>query len=184
MDYGTLANAAGIPMSRAMRWAEPVSYAMKYAGIKTRNEAAGFLAQVGHESGSFQHVREIWGPTPAQKRYEGRADLGNTQPGDGYRYRGRGLIQITGRANYTRLTQRLRKMAAPDFVALPESLESPKWAALSAADYWVDRKLSQYFLPDGGVKFKALTRAINGGLNGYDDRLMRYERAIAALGGV
>ena len=183
MDAGLLAQAAGIPVSRATRWAEPVSQALKYAGIKSRNEAAGFLAQVGHESGSFQHVREIWGATPAQKRYEGRLDLGNTQPGDGSRYRGRGLIQITGRANYTRLTERLRKHAGPDFVALPESLESPKWAALSAADYWLDRKLSQYFLPDGGVKFKALTRAINGGLNGYDDRLLRYERALAALGG-
>lgn len=178
-----LAQAAGIPVSRAMRWAMPVTDAMRYAGIDTKNEVAGFLAQIGHESGSFQHVREIWGPTPAQRRYEGRIDLGNIVAGDGSSYRGRGLIQITGRANYARLARRLRKMAAPDFEAFPETLESPKWAALSAADYWLDRKLSQYFLPDGGVKFKALTRAINGGLNGYDDRLMRYERALAALGG-
>lgn len=183
MDAGRLAQAAGIPVSRAMRWAEPVSRAMDYAGIRSKHEVAGFLAQIGHESGSFQHVREIWGPTPAQRRYEGRVDLGNIVAGDGSRYRGRGLIQITGRANYARLAKRLRKMAAPDFEAFPETLESPKWAALSAADYWLDRKLSQYFLPDGGVKFKALTRAINGGLNGLDDRLMRYERAIAALGG-
>lgn len=183
MDVGRLAQAAGIPATRAMRWADPVSRSLDYAGIRSRNEVAGFLAQVGHESGSFQYVREIWGPTPAQRRYEGRVDLGNTQPGDGYRYRGRGLIQITGRANYARLTERLRKLASPDFVAYPEALESEKWASLSAADYWLDRKLSQYFLPDGGVKFKALTRAINGGLNGLDDRLMRYERALAALGG-
>lgn len=183
MRADVLAQAAGIPVSRAMRWAGPVTDAMRHAGIDTKNEIAGFLAQVGHESGSFQHVREIWGPTPAQRRYEGRVDLGNTMPGDGYRYRGRGLIQITGRANYTRLSKRLLVKAGPDFVAYPEALEAPKWAALSAGDYWLDRKLSQYFLPDGGVKFKALTRAINGGLNGYDDRLMRYERALAALGG-
>lgn len=183
MNPALLAQAAGIPYSRAIRWAIPVKAAMDHAGIRGKNETAGFLAQVGHESGSFQHVREIWGPTPAQKRYEGRRDLGNVQPGDGYRYRGRGLIQITGRANYARLTMRLRRFMAPDFIVNPELLEQPKWAALSAGDYWLDRKLSQYFLPDGGVKFKALTRAINGGLNGYDDRLMRYERAIAALGG-
>lgn len=183
MNPALLAQAAGIPYSRAMRWALPLKEAIQHARIRGKHETAGFLAQIGHESGSFQHVREIWGPTPAQKRYEGRRDLGNVQPGDGYRYRGRGLIQITGRANYARLTMRLRRMMAPDFIENPELLEQPKWAAVSAGDYWLDRKLTQYFLPDGGVKFKALTRAINGGLNGYDDRLMRYERAIAALGG-
>ena len=140
---------------------------------------AQFLAQVMHESGGLRYVREIWGPTKAQRGYEGRKDLGNTQPGDGKRFMGRDVIQVTGRANYRALS----KWAGFDFEAKPEALESPQWAALSAADYWLDRKLSQYFLPDGGVKFKALTKAINGGLNGYDDRLMRYERAMAALGG-
>ena len=61
---------------------------------------AAFIAQIGHESGQLVYVREIWGPTPTQAKYEGRKDLGNTVPGDGFKYRGRGLIQITGRANY------------------------------------------------------------------------------------
>jgi len=70
-------------------------------GIVGPARVAAFLAQVGHESGGFVHTREIWGPTPAQQRYEGRADLGNTRPGDGSRFRGRSLIQVAGRANYT-----------------------------------------------------------------------------------
>ncbi len=178
-----LARAAGIPAGRAIRWALPVTKALEHAGIRSRNETAAFLAQVGHESGSFQHVREIWGPTPAQKRYEGRIDLGNTQPGDGYRYRGRGLIQITGRANYTRMAARFQRCSGPDFVKSPELLELPQWAALSAGDYWLDRKLSRFFLPDGGVKFMALTRAINGGRNGLEDRQRRFEQALTALRG-
>lgn len=181
MRAEVLAQSAGIPAGRAIKWAVPVTLALQYAGIHSRNETAGFLAQVGHESGSFQYTSEIWGPTPAQCRYEGRVDLGNTTHGDGSRYRGRGLIQVTGRANYAGLTKRLRRLGAPDFVASPELLEQPKWAALSAADYWLDRKLSQYFLPDGGVMFKALTRAINGGYTGLNDRLARYERAHATL---
>lgn len=176
-----LAQATGIPVERAGLWAGPVRAAVLYADLHTRERLAAFLAQIGHESAGFRHVREIWGPTPAQMRYEGRADLGNTQPGDGLRYRGRGLIQITGRANYRRVSERLAGMGAPDFEAHPEMLEQPTWAALSAADYWVDRGLNRFCTP-GAVQFRALTRAINGGLNGYEDRLRRYERAYMALG--
>lgn len=179
MDAGKLAQAAGIPVARAEKWALPLSQAVAYAGIEAGAELAAFLAQVGHESGGFQYVREIWGPTPAQVRYEGRRDLGNTQRGDGYKYRGRGLIQITGRANYARIADRMRLVGAPDFVATPEALELPKWAALSAADYWLDKRLARYCRPT--MDFKALTRAINGGLNGLEDRLARYERASKAL---
>jgi putative chitinase len=176
-----LAQAVGRPYERARLWSDHVNAAFQYAELTTRWHRAAFLAQVGHESGGFRWTREIWGPTTAQSRYEGRADLGNTESGDGYRYRGRGLIQITGRHNYTELTRRLSGMAAPDFVRYPEALESPRWAALSAADYWAGNNLNR-FITRKGVRFKALTRAINGGLNGYDDRLRRFERAYAALG--
>lgn len=179
MDAATLSEAAGISDRLAAQWIEPLQAAFAYAHINTPKREAAFLAQVGHESGAFLYVREIWGPTSAQRRYEGRQDLGNTQPGDGFRYRGRGLIQVTGRANYNRLTSRLSWMGSPDFIAEPEALEQPRWAALSAADYWHDRRLNE--LADAG-KFKTLTKRINGGLNGYADRLARYERAARTLG--
>ena len=104
-----------------------------------------------------------------RSRYEGRADLGNNQPGDGQRYCGRGLIQITGRANYAAARNRMRAIGidCPDFEAEPEQLEEPWWAALSAADYWTSRGLNP--LADAG-DFEAITRRINGGLNGQADR--------------
>ncbi len=167
-----------IPAARAGKWLEPMRLAFRHADLSSVERAAAFLAQIGHESGGLHYVREIWGPTPAQSRYEGRADLGNTQPGDGPRYRGRGLIQITGRANYRRVSQRLKPMGAPDFEAEPEQLEQPRWAALSAADYWKDRDLNR-FVGD----FRQLTRRINGGFNGLEDRVRRLERAKATLQG-
>lgn len=175
-----LAQAVGMPAFRARRWLAPYKAAVIHAELSTLERQAAFLAQVGHESGGFVWVREIWGPTPAQRRYEGREDLGNTHPGDGFRYRGRGLIQVTGRANYRAAAKRIP--GAPDFEQHPEALERPEWAALSAADYWAAHGLNRYCEP-GAVRFKSLTKAINGGLNGYEDRLRRYERARAALQG-
>ena len=180
MDASLLAQAVGIPVARAALWAAPLASAFLHGEISTNARKAAFLAQVGHESGGFHWTREIWGPTPAQSRYEGRADLGNTHPGDGSRYRGRGLIQITGRANYARLCGRLAGMGCPDFVLHPEALETPQWAAVSAADYWLDRNLNG--LADAGA-FRTLTKRINGGYNGLDDRLARWDRAKRALRG-
>lgn len=139
-----------------------------------------FLAQIGHESGSFRFVREIWGPTDAQRRYEGRDDLGNSYPGDGQRYCGRGLIQTTGRANYRRTTEWLLKLVpdVPNFEEQPEALELPEWAALSAAAYWHERGCNQ--LADAG-DFVAVTKRINGGLNGIEDRQARFARAKQAF---
>ena len=68
-------------------------------GLNKPHRLAHFLAQIMHESGSFKYDKEIWGPTAAQKRYEGRADLGNTQAGDGKRFMGRSAMQLTGRYN-------------------------------------------------------------------------------------
>lgn len=99
---------------------------------------AAFIAQVGHESGQLKYVKEIWGPTAAQARYEGRKDLGNTVAGDGSKYRGRGLIQITGRANYMACGEGL----GLDLLALPELLEIPQHACMSAAWFWATRGLN------------------------------------------
>ena len=155
-------------------------------GINTPARLAAFLAQVGHESGSLVYVREVWGPTPAQQRYEGRADLGNYVEGDGAKYRGRGLIQTTGRANYRALRDRMRMRfgfgVVPDFETYPKALEQPRWAALSAGDYWDHHKLN--VLADAGShdSFVTMTRRINGGVNGLGDRLLRWDHAKRALG--
>nr|WP_175725179.1 glycoside hydrolase family 19 protein [Burkholderia ambifaria] len=175
MTPQVLASALQIPLARAVTWADPLSAAMALYAIDSVERQAAFIAQIGHESGHLVYTRELWGPTPVQQRYEGRADLGNTQPGDGSRYRGRGLIQITGRANYKSAADAL----ALPLVEQPELLELPSSAALSAAWFWNSRGLND--LADAG-DFEAITRRINGGLNGQADRLVLWESAKSALG--
>lgn len=168
----------------AAKWLTPLAYASARYNINTKPRLAAFLAQIGHETARLVYVREIWGPTPAQRRYEGRADLGNVEPGDGKRFMGRGLIQITGRANYRALTKVLRAVMreVPNFEADPLPLEEPRWAALSAAWYWDSRDLNA--LADDGTEesFVKITRRINGGLNGYADRKALWEAGKKALG--
>lgn len=173
--------AIGCPLMRAENWTPSLAAALWTYGISAPREVAAWLAQVGHESGRLQYVRELWGPTPAQLRYEGRADLGNTQAGDGYRYRGRGLIQVTGRGGYCAARDGLRRVMpdAPDFEAQPELLEAPKWAALSAAEFWVRTGCGLLALAG---EFEQLTRRINGGTNGLADRRALYASACDALG--
>lgn len=174
MTPETLAAALGIPVARTLVWANPISAAMALWAIDSEARQAAFVAQIGHESGRLVYVRELWGPTPAQVRYEGRADLGNTQPGDGKRFMGRGLIQITGRANYGHVSDAL----GTDFVTSPELLEQPANAALSAAWFWNAHGLND--LADAG-DFATITRRINGGMNGYADRLALLALAKDAL---
>jgi putative chitinase len=180
MTPDLLIAAVGCTPERAAKFAEPLSAACAAYGIDTNRRLAAFLAQIGHESGSFKFTSEVWGPTPAQAGYEGRADLGNVKLGDGSRYRGHGLVQITGRFNHARVRDRLRKRFpdAPDFEADPEALTQPKWACLSAADYWDDKNLNALADTD---QFAAITKKINGGLNGQADRIARWERAKKAL---
>ncbi|KAA6176191.1 glycoside hydrolase family 19 protein [Pseudomonas veronii] len=148
--------------------------AMSRHGIVGTPRAAAFIAQVGHESGQLRFVREIWGPTAQQAGYEGRADLGNTVKGDGSKYRGRGLIQITGRANYAACGEAL----GLDLISKPELLEQPQYAAMSAAWFWSTRGLNT--LADQG-EFVKITRRINGGLNGLADRQALYDKALKVL---
>lgn len=176
-----LVSALGCTRERAELFAQPLAGACERYKIDTPQRLAAFLAQIGHESGALRYVRELWGPTPAQQRYEGRKDLGNTELGDGARFKGRGLIQTTGRANYARLRTRLRAAGVdcPDFEAEPQALERPEWAALSAADYWDMRGINA--AADAG-DFERVTRLVNGGVNGLADRRARWERAKRALG--
>ncbi|MNM32400.1 Chitinase class I [compost metagenome] len=148
--------------------------AMQRYQIISAKRVAAFLAQIGHESGQLQYVREIWGPTSAQRKYEGREDLGNTEKGDGSKYRGRGLIQITGRANYAACGEAL----GVDLISQPELLELPQYAAMSAAWFWKQKGLNDLADQD---QFNTITRRINGGLNGLKDRLDIWARARAVL---
>jgi putative chitinase len=174
MTADQLAAACNCQLARAENWLDAINEAMSAYDITTPTRQAAFLAQIGHESGNLRYTREIWGPTPAQVGYEGREDLGNNEKGDGYRYMGRGLIQVTGRANYQRVSDALGK----DFVSEPEALEIPHWAAMSAAWYWRARGLNA--LADAG-DFNRITRRINGGLNGLADRVARFEKAQQVL---
>lgn len=151
-----------------------INVAMTRYAIDKPFRIAAFIAQVGHESGHLRHAREIWGPTAQQAGYEGRADLGNTVKGDGFKYRGRGLIQITGRANYAACGEAL----GLDLVSHPDYLELPQHAAMSAAWFWSTRGLNA--LADRG-EFVKITRRINGGLTGQDDRQALYDRALEVL---
>ncbi|WP_042956651.1 glycoside hydrolase family 19 protein [Pseudomonas brassicacearum] len=160
--------------AKAGVFAPALNTAMGRYQIVGLQRIAAFIAQIGHESGQLCYVRELWGPTPAQARYEGRDDLGNTMAGDGFKYRGRGLIQITGRANYRECGEAL----GLDLISQPELLEEPEWAAKSAAWFWSTRGLNT--LADAGA-FERITRRINGGLNGLADRLALWEKAREVL---
>lgn len=171
-----LVQALGIPQSRADAWAQPMAQACEYASINTVARLSAWLGQIGHETLRLRYTSELWGPTRQQVRYEPVTDLsarlGNNQPGDGRRFAGHGCLQTTGRFNHARVRDRLRaklgNAAVPNFEAQPLLLATPTWAAISAADYWLDRHLNTYA---DANNHQLLTRRINGGLNGYADRL-------------
>lgn len=154
--------------------------AMAHRQIDTPKRQAAFLAQVGHESGQLQYVRELGGDQYLSKYDTGTlaARLGNTPEadGDGQRYRGRGLIQITGHSNYLRCS--LALFGDERLLRTPELLELPQWAAESAAWFWWVNGLN--LLADK-EQFNTITRRINGGLNGLEDRLQLWGRARAVL---
>ncbi len=174
MTPEVLAACTGARIDRARIFAPFVSDAMKEYGIDTPQRQAAFLAQVGHESGGLHFLTELWGPTQAQNGYEGRVDLGNTHLGDGYKYRGRGLIQVTGRANYGRMGNAL----GLDLEESPDMLATPKLAARSAGCFWQSHGLNIYA---DASEFTKLTRRINGGENGIDDRRALWNAAKNAL---
>lgn len=173
-----------LPSARRALILPELNAAMERYGITTVHRTAAFMANVMKESQGFLFAREIWGPTPAQKRYEGRHDLGNTQPGDGFKFRGRGFIQTTGRANYRKVGREL----GVDLEAQPELLEQPKYAALSAAFFWQSNRLNQLADCLTGRRdaseqktLTAICRRINGGTNGLSERVAFYWRALSVL---
>jgi len=169
-----LAKAAGATLARATAFLPAIERAALDFDVDTPARMAAFLAQVGHETKGFRWLTELWGPTPAQTRYEGRRDLGNTQPGDGRRYCGRGLIQVTGRANYKAASLAL----ATDFVDQPELLAEPEYAVRSAMWFWQSHGLNER--ADKG-EFLRITQIINGGTNGLKERQALWAKAKEAL---
>ncbi|RWU18119.1 lysozyme [Pseudomonas alkylphenolica] len=151
----------------------------KYA-IITRLRMAAFIAQIGHESGQLRYVRELGGDAYLAKYDTGKhaQRLGNTPAadGDGQKYRGRGLIQVTGRDNYEACSEAL--FGDSRLLATPELLEQPVYASLSAGWYWHRAGLNK--LADSG-DFLAITKKINGGTNGLEDREALYKRALEVL---
>ena len=204
MNAEKLSAAAGIPLDTAQLWAEPLTAAMAQFDINTPKRQAQFLAQVGHESGGFKRLVEnlnydaaglarVWpgrfssGTGPNELAREIARDpekianaayglrMGNNAQGDGWMYRGRGLIQLTGKANY----QSAATALGYDLVTSPDLVAKPQIAALTAAWFWQKNGLNQ--LADSGDT-RAVTRRINGGTTGLDDRLARYARAAKVLG--
>lgn len=195
-----LAEATGATLTRAAYWQPFLTAAMKKHGIDTPLRQAAFLGQLAVESArlsvleenlsySVQRLRAVWPrrfktdadaapyarkpETLANHVYGGR--MGNTAPGDGWKYRGRGLKQLTGRHNY------IEYMLASgiDCVEHPDLLLQPEHAADSAAWFWSSRDCNA--IADTR-NWQALTRRINGGLIGYNERVMAINRAIKALG--
>ena len=148
--------------------------AMQAYGVNTMLRTAAFVAQLAHESAEFRFMEEIWGPIPAQTRYEPLSELakrlGNTQPGDGKRFKGRGPIQITGRFNY----KKYGDLLGADLVGQPELAAQPAVAFSTAGLFWKTNGLNE--LADS-EQFVTITRRINGGTNGLPDREKYYARA-------
>lgn len=156
---------------RADNYAQPLTITMGEFRIDSPRRQAAFLAQICHESGSLRYVVEL----ASGDAYEGRKDLGNINPGDGRRYKGRGLPQITGRDNYFACGQAL----GLDLISHPELLEQPLAACRSAGWFWQTRNLSQLADED---KFGSITKLWNGGYNGLDDRIIHWLRIRKCLG--
>lgn len=156
------------------RYWRAITLAMAEFEVTTLVRQAAFIAQVGHETGGLKWMQEIGGPKYFAK-YDGRVDLGNTQPGDGARYHGRGLIQLTGRANYREFGQALGLPLEDD----PDQAAEVEVGARIACRFWKTRGCNE--LADHG-RFEQITRKINGGLRGLDDRMLRWKDALETLG--
>ena len=199
MNAEQLAQALHMTPAKAEEWIDAINQTFEYFDISTPEQQASFLGQCGHESNGFTELVEnlnykaeslckVWPkrfPTldaaqPYNRNPEAIANhvyadrMGNADEdsGDGFRYRGRGLIQLTGRANYKACGEAL----GVDLEANPEAVETPQFAALSAGWFW-----STHGLNNIASDIMAVTKKINGGTLGLDDRVARTERALNAL---
>jgi len=172
----------GLPAKKNSELLPFLQAAMTEFAIEVPARAAAFLAQLAHESGQFRFMEEIWGPTAAQRRYEPKstlaASLGNTEAGDGKRFKGRGPIQVTGRSNY----RRFGDLLGVPLVADPARAAAPDIAFRIAGLYWSKRGLNELADRATPDAFREITRRINGGFNGLEDRQKFYASACTVLG--
>ena len=167
-----LRTVAGAPVSKTVTDGL-VEYLPKYLdkyNIDTELELAHFLAQGAHESDHFRTLTEY----ASGAAYEGRKDLGNIYPGDGRRFRGRGIFQLTGRANYTQMSKKL----GVDLVNNPHLAATPEISVQTALEYWKSRNLGKWARQDN---IEMVTKLINGGYNGLQDRRIKLQKAKRGL---
>ncbi len=180
VDVQTFADVMGrtLPTSRYEQLLPAWNACLTQAGCTTVRRAAMLTAQVGHESDGLLWMSEI----ASGAAYEGRLDLGNTQPGDGRRFKGHGPIQITGRANHAAVSQWAHSkgyVPTPTyFVDQPEQLAGDQYGFLGVVWYWTVARPQLNQLADAGDIVGA-TRAVNGGTNGLADREQRYAHALS-----
>lgn len=173
-----LARATGVTAAKASQILIGVVNGLRDSQCNNVNRIAMWIAQMGHESAGFNATEEY----ASGSAYEGRKDLGNTQPGDGVRFKGRSWIQITGRSNYTNLSKWAHsKGIVPTptfFVDNPTKLADMQYAGLGPAWYWTVARPDINALSDQR-DLVTVTKRINGGTNGLPDRQVRYNRALA-----
>lgn len=155
---------------RAALFLDALNETMMVYEIDTPERQAAFLSQIAHESMSLLYTEEI----ATGHAYEGREDLGNTEVGDGVKFKGHGLLQLTGRDNHQRYADH-HGMSLDDTLVYLQTIEG---ATDVAGWFWWTHDLNKW--ADRG-DFKRITRIINGGFNGYQDRLAYYERAKSVL---
>lgn len=163
------------PAARLQKLIDPLNIALAEFNITTEPRLVMFMAQAAHESGEFRYMEEI----ASGRAYERRTDLGNTpvDDGDGPRYKGRGIFQLTGTFNYMRASERF----GVDFLMNPELVATPKYATATACWFWASNGCNELADRDDLKAFRAITKKINGGLNGWESRLYYLERAKEAL---
>jgi putative chitinase len=159
------------PAENRERDAFYLTEAMKAGDISSVTRAAAFIAQIAHESGELKYFEEL----ASGEAYENRQDLGNHQPGDGKKYKGRGPIQLTGRLNYRVAGQSLNLPLEDE----PQLVANPEVGFLTSVWYWSAHKLND---KADKLDFVGITRAINGGLTHHDKRMAYYFRALEVFG--
>lgn len=155
-------------MSKAIELSKKYKTLLNNNGINTPKRLAMFFAQTDHESVGFKHTKEL-GNDKYFEKYEGRKNLGNTQKGDGLRFKGRGFIQVTGRFNYTEIS----KDTGIDYLNNPQWLEREPDAMISALWFWNKKGLNK-FADESDLR--GATKVINGGYNGLADRQEKYKK--------